>query len=88
MRGDGPLIEKLKELQAAFSPHAWGWSDVFNWAGDKIDVFPTCVGMVRLQGGKSGRWWRFPHMRGDGPRFAVSTSPFSKFSPHAWGWSG
>ena len=87
MRGDGPFFRLIQRERVPFSPRAWGWSraamttDVWQW------VFPTCVGMVRLDGTVFMPDRCFPHVRGDGPERPRSSFIASAFSPRAWGWS-
>ena len=87
MRGDGPESGTLTIRAGAFSPHAWGWSEIRDELAGKNDVFPTCVGMVRLSCTPLRIERRFPHMRGDGPRLELVLFRVRVFSPHAWGWS-
>ena len=88
MRGDGPLPEVFIRLADVFSPHAWGWSELFDVYDNGNQVFPTCVGMVRTKNRDSILNCCFPHMRGDGPLKNSKMGFRTEFSPHAWGWSG
>ena len=54
---------------------------------EKIDVFPTPVGMVLHRPRGRLRADRFPHARGDGPTITSTTKPGKLFSPRPWGWS-
>ncbi len=51
-------------------------------------VFPTHVGMVRVERCVAVGVGRFPHARGDGPSCASCAGCRLKFSPRTWGWSG
>ncbi len=87
-RGDGPPPTSEPANSAAFSPHAWGWSEHRHAEPQGALVLPTRVGMVR-----SGRYtpWSStssPHTRGDGPKQERGACSMQEFSPHAWGWSG
>ncbi len=86
-RGDGPLNPLIKEIYALFSPHAWGWSAVVLEPGEGLTIFPTRVGMVRLNGLPYTQGFYFPHTRGDGPLLCRFQGTAKTFSPHAWGWS-
>ena len=87
MRGDGPACEPIDCRLRQFSPHAWGWSELFAVITAGTPVFPTCVGMVRRKRCFVYQTSSFPHMRGDGPRLPISVYSALGFSPHAWGWS-
>ena len=67
MRGDGPFGTYSSEYEFKFSPHAWGWSVPGMVGVIGVEVFPTCVGMVRNMALTRGWIACFPHMRGDGP---------------------
>ncbi len=87
-RGDGPEKDRNKTKQEAFSPPAWGWSELCLGDSCLHAVLPTRVGMVR---GLRNRVWasvRSPHPRGDGPLLRQSKRRHTRFSPPAWGWSG
>src|SRR5271166_2062832 len=87
-RGDGPLVNRDRVLVRQFSPHAWGWSEMFPNRKTDTWVLPTRVGMVRFS---TLGWLRresSPHTRGDGPIWSPLYEHSSQFSPHAWGWSG
>src|SRR5260221_636173 len=70
-----------------FSPHAWGWSEIFKEERRLSLVLPTRVGMVRRSVGAGAATGGSPHTRGDGPQLDVCHSLLMTFSPHAWGWS-
>src|SRR5208337_2024426 len=71
----------------AFSPPAWGWSERASGTREGQEVFPTRVGMVRLDRRKPTEGARFPHPRGDGPIDWGTKPRTRRFSPPAWGWS-
>ena len=50
-------------------------------------VFPTCVGVFRVQSRRMVRAERFPHMRGGVPCRERVCALGIEFSPHAWGCS-
>ena len=50
-----------------------------------IGVFPTRVGMNRLEHDQPGSYHRVPHTRGDEPVKRFSLSHARWCSPHAWG---
>src|ERR1700693_6290348 len=50
-------------------------------------VFPTRVGMVRLNTRSASTCFSFPHARGDDPSAPSIRPPNIWFSPRAWGWS-
>jgi len=87
VRGDGPSLFVTGSTILAFSPRAWGWSELMSVAGLGRDVLPTCVGMVRHLSGPGRGGARSPHVRGDGPSTVALDKVFRKFSPRAWGWS-
>ena len=47
-RGDGPTISSDPAAAAVFSPRPWGWSAISIVQNARISVFPTPVGMVRV----------------------------------------
>ncbi len=87
-RGDGPIPAPRLIPWSVFSPPAWGWPGRSLLGGRGIRVFPTRVGMARLQRSTSGGEASFPHPRGDGPIQRERTGRVSRFSPPAWGWPG
>ena len=54
---------------------------------EMLEVFPTCVGMVRTFTFSTAGAVRFPHVRGDGPTRERVNARHFLFSPRAWGWS-
>ena len=86
-RGDGPVWEIYRWKCGAFSPHAWGWSDINRPELHERRVLPTRVGMVRRPTPHRMRSLSSPHTRGDGPTTNCGSTLASLFSPHAWGWS-
>src|SRR5208282_985407 len=86
-RGDGPRNLADGFRMDEFSPHAWGWSGSGGFRPGGSVVFPTRVGMVRIQQSPLRRRERFPHTRGDGPLSYACPGNTRRFSPHAWGWS-
>ncbi len=87
-RGDGPHETTAPMVAAAFSPRPWGWSVLLQSRGPRHVVFPTPVGMVRMDAMNDCKRDSFPHARGDGPFPVASSSPSWEFSPRPWGWSG
>ncbi len=87
-RGDGPPIFAAPIRAFVFSPPAWGWSVARAGRGQFQAVFPTRVGMVRHEHSLPHPQKRFPHPRGDGPRWLFAIRCDALFSPPAWGWSG
>ncbi len=86
-RGDGPGQRMCMKIVYEFSPRPWGWSaDV---TGRDLDgnVFPTPVGMVRVDVLDKTANPGFPHARGDGPNRLSSGAVVCVFSPRPWGWS-
>ena len=69
-RGDGPRTKFILIILDGFSPRTWGWSVEVVRIGRDRQVFPTHVGMVRLSMDGFIITVRFPHARGDGPRWA------------------
>src|SRR5258708_21256682 len=67
--------------QSAFSPHAWGWSDVPIEPVPGVKVLPTRVGMVRLSRPIASDSGRSPHTRGDGPAIIEWNSWFLNVLP-------
>ena len=86
-RGGGPEIPNLPESRLAFSPHAWGWTVKLSTKNDFDSVFPTRVGVDRLQALVARLPGSFPHTRGGGPYGREILRRVSMFSPHAWGWT-
>ena len=48
-------------------------------------VFPTRVGMNRVELGQHGLWLSIPHASGDEPTFLKGLSGTLKYSPREWG---
>ena len=48
-------------------------------------MFPTRVGMNRLDEAGAGRGFHVPHTRGDEPQELAENLFFLACSPHAWG---
>ncbi len=48
-RGDGPRLVQWTGTDEVFSPRTWGWSASVEDIKKRMFVFPTHVGMVRLQ---------------------------------------
>ncbi len=46
-RGDGPYLAAIARPKWAFSPPAWGWSEIVRVNEARFSVLPTRVGMVR-----------------------------------------
>ncbi len=86
-RGDGPLLAVSWNARGAFSPLAWGWSELKRLAVLDQLVLPTRVGMVRCLPPNVPARARSPHSRGDGPTSTVIHARELLFSPLAWGWS-
>ena len=70
-----------------FSPHAWGCSVLSESQKPAMPVFPTRVGMFRLQYNHRLGEVCFPHTRGDVPSTSIIGAFGVRFSPHAWGCS-
>ncbi len=87
-RGGGPPDIAAQYEQMAFSPHAWGWTDMLDGFPASADVFPTRVGVDQLQSLIDWLGVCFPHTRGGGPLPRFPCSCTFAFSPHAWGWTG
>ncbi len=87
-RGDGPILPPALLLVPRCSPLAWGWSDQHGNIMVLGGVFPTRVGIVRLDFLGLTMLHRVPHSRGDSPSRPDSGSPLCPCSPLAWGWSG
>ena len=87
-RGDGPMELSLRNTMAEISPPTWGWPVVspreYNFTTD----FPTHVGMARTGERNGGFQERFPHPRGDGPKFSAHWKGVGMISPPTWGWPG
>ena len=87
-RGDGPAVSRERMPRQKFSPPAWGWSDICGNRGERTQVLPTRVGMVRVPCLSGTDASSSPHPRGDGPdEYRRGIRP-DWFSPPAWGWSG
>ncbi len=67
VRGDGPSENPRMHLHSAFSPRAWGWSELKGTDFEGEPVLPTCVGMVRSKVASTASCRSSPHVRGDGP---------------------
>ena len=79
-RGDGPVNVAPQWRSRWFSPPAWGWSNGCGERKTREPVFPTRVGMVRSAVADAEHRQGFPHPRGDGPPWTVTTCPTSLFS--------
>ena len=86
-RGDVPYKFAHTRIARAFSPHAWGCSDIIVNRLSIIIVLPTRVGMFRRPSPTRGFSSRSPHTRGDVPLWATLAFHGRRFSPHAWGCS-
>ena len=86
-RGDVPVSLGFTFAFPMFSPHAWGCSERCNSFARLLQVFPTRVGMFRLDEPSKTLALCFPHTRGDVPIERLKISPAKRFSPHAWGCS-
>jgi len=69
----------------AFSPQAWGCTDVEPQKLMIVDVFPTGVGVYRRSRRHLIERYRFPHRRGGVPTYDYMEKMVAKFSPQAWG---
>src|SRR5258708_355514 len=73
-------------MNLVFSPHAWGWSGKIAPKNEEAKVLTRGDGPYKdTQNAKASQ---FSHTRGDGPAALAAIICFTKFSPHAWGWSG
>ena len=86
-RGDGPVYTYVFPTVSAYSPHAWGWTIFLIHHKFYIFVFPTRVGMDRLQPKQEAFLSCIPHTRGDGPKIQKNDRYYFQYSPHAWGWT-
>ena len=87
-RGDGPQTGMTVANRIPFSPRPWGWSAGSRGRPPGTRVFPTPVGMVRIDIALPAFLPRFPHARGDGPNRRQVLACDRWFSPRPWGWSG
>ncbi len=87
VRGDGPNCSCFWASRSAFSPRAWGWSEISYTIAEAKRVHPTCEGMVRNGVIVTYQFVGSPHVRGDGPHCDSLLGDFARFSPRAWGWS-
>jgi hypothetical protein len=85
--GDGPKQMETLKREHPFSPRVWGWSDHRPCEGNRCQVFPTRVGMVRPRRGRSRSRTGFPHACGDGPNAVTQAGSINAFSPRVWGLS-
>ena len=86
-RGDGPMGADKYDLWQAFSPHAWGWTELAGEIEENPFVFPTRVGMDRVGCPVSLYVTEFsPHAWGWTVRRNRRADGWP-FSPHAWGWT-
>ncbi len=74
-------------IDAAFSPHAWGWTYISWLRHDLMTVFPTRVGVEPSLAIVHPVGKGFPHTRGGGLPSAGGALLRESFSPHAWGWT-
>ncbi len=66
-RGGVPSRSLIMNSMEEFSPHAWGCT-LRQWREDLLDqVFPTRVGVYRVQLGRETTAGSFPHTRGGVP---------------------
>ena len=86
-RGDGPKGGRLQTFEVWCSPRTWGWTGHQNEIVHRLPVFPTHVGMDRLEGGGACAGAGVPHARGDGPLFRQINFNRSLCSPRTWGWT-
>ncbi len=86
-RGDVPQTKWKQKPFEEFSPPPWGCSASLCAVSGLRPVFPTPVGMFRLELFNISGCGCFPHPRGDVPAFLLPTWVFIKFSPPPWGCS-
>jgi len=77
----------LKKYSEEFSPHTWGWTLTSDRYKFRRLVFPTHVGMDLVSNINQASIYRFPHTRGDGPKYPAPKYDIIMFSPHTWGWT-
>ena len=86
-RGDGPRSPRASKSALRCSPRAWGWTDLTSGGMMTAAVFPTGVGMDRTLRNFPRPLSSVPHGRGDGPGGSPTTTPATRCSPRAWGWT-
>ena len=86
-RGDGPVGPRVVDDLRTYSPRPWGWSDLRAANTVAAGVFPTPVGMVRVDAPVRHPLFSIPHARGDGPQKLAMLFGQDRYSPRPWGWS-
>jgi len=69
-----------------FTPRVWGW---FANSGEglySVEVYPTGVGMVRIDSRSRSISHCLPHGCGDGSIEDAITTLRLQFTPRVWGW--
>ena len=84
-RGDHISARVVREGDEGSSPHAWGPHGGDDGLDGRHGIIPTRVGTTQGSRGEGPSVWDHPHTRGDHSFSAVTLSPSSGSSPHAWG---
>ena len=86
-RGDGPAGRGCGTSPPADSPHARGWTRLFDGGATADTGFPARAGMDPLRRfARSSETW-IPRTRGDGPSWLSVPVDRHLDSPHARGWT-
>jgi len=88
MRGDRPFLDRPKQEQTSFTPHARGSTLYFSPDEMQPRVYPACAGIDRCLGCARSRWRSLPRMRGDRPIPSTCRAWLPTFTPHARGSTG
>ena len=86
-RGDGPRDHGWLEIACECSPRTWGWTGKIRYSRCSNYVFPTHVGMDRMEILARLRLGGVPHARGDGPIVFIESAWMKTCSPRTWGWT-
>ena len=70
-----------------YSPRKWGWTAYRVERVEHQCVFPTQVGMNRMESRLTAGWLSIPYASGDEPMPTLSADKPYLYSPRKWGWT-
>ena len=85
MRGEHATRYNARTRIFGSSPHAWGASTPITASANIARFIPTCVGSIRILGGRVNGVTVHPHMRGEHVLHGYCRHGSLGSSPHAWG---
>src|SRR5947209_1799702 len=70
-----------------YSPRVWGWTERHCEPRRTRNVFPTCVGVDRVEQPQTNGRSCIPHVCGGGPMPWTGPASTGTYSPRVWGWT-